>query len=498
MLDAVLEAASLVAQPETIFFVFLGIIVGQILGVIPGLTATMVMALIMPITFAMPIWVGVPMLLGMLKGALFGGSLAAIFIKTPGTPAAMATILDGHPLAQQGKGRKAAKLALLSSTFGDVFGTLCLIFATGFLATIALKLGPPELLLIALSALIVLGTVSGKSPRLGLMSAGAGLLLASIGLDPVTGVSRLNFGITQLLSGIELIPMLIGLLTIPEIIRRMEQNQNNTSKTTVSFSEKPEDNKLHWWEIKKTIRTLFRSSAIGTAMGAIPGLGANIAAFIGYNQAATSSKHSQNFGKGEIEGVAATESANSSEGGANMIPLLALGIPGDTAVAVVASAFLLHGITVGPTVFVEAPVEIYAIFIALFIAGIFNFIVGQGLIPIATKVLQIKQRLLFPSVFIMAVAGTFGMRASLFDVGIMMLFGFIGYVMVKLDIPLIPLLIAFLIGPMVEKNLQRTSILIDANDSFLFLFQRPAFLILLVVFILMSYLVIRFQRKVST
>jgi len=495
LIDQILQAISNVFQLETIFFVFLGIIIGQFVGGIPGMTGTMVMALLMPLTFSMSIWVGIPMLLGILKGALFGGSISAIMLRTPGTPAALATTFDGYPLAQQGKGRKAIKMALLSSTIGDTFGTLCLILLSSVIAAVAVMFGPPEYTLVIFCALLILGTLQGRSFATGILSAGIGLLIGTIGVDPVLGISRLSFGNTELYSGIELVPLLIGLLTLPEIFEQMETTKKKSSESAIYYSDKKEDNRVSFAEIKRNAKGLFRSSSIGTAIGSIPGLGAEVAGIVSYNQEVLSSKDHKKYGKEEIKGVAATEAANSAAAGSNLIPYLSLGIPGDTSIAVIAGAFLVQGITVGPTMFEETPVEVYSIFIALLIASILNLIIGQFVTPVITKVLTVPKAFLFPSVFVIAVAGTYAFRGSLFDVGIMIIFGLIGYVMKKIDIPVVPLMIAFILGPMFETQLRRSSVLVESAGGIGFLFQRPLFIALLIISATLLFFIIRFKRN---
>lgn len=479
--------------------IILGVLIGQIVGGIPGMTGTMVMALLMPLTFAMPIWVGVPMLLGILKGALFGGSISAIMLKTPGTPAALATTFDGYPLAQQGKGKKAIKMALFSSTFGDVFGTICLILLSGVIASVAIMFGAPEYTIVIFCALLILGTLQGRSFATGMLSAGLGLLLGTVGVDPVIGLSRLSFDNPQLFSGIELVPLLIGLLTIPEIIKQMEGTEANKRESAIKSSNKKEDNKLSWLDIKKDkgFKTFFGSSTIGTITGSIPGLGAEVAGIVSYNQEVISSENPEKYGKGELKGVAATETANSAAAGSNLIPYLSLGIPGDTSIAVIAGAFLVHGITVGPMMFEESPGVVYAIFTALLIASLLNLLIGQVITPVITKILTVPKGFLFPSVFVIAVAGTFAFRGNFFDVGIMMAFGLFGYIMMKMDISVIPLMIAFILGPMFETQVRRTAILIESEGSIFFLFQRPLFVILLFVLMAMTFLILRFKRRTN-
>lgn len=497
MLEQVLEAASNVFTFKTIMFVILGVAVGQMVGAIPGMTGTMVMAMLMPLTFTEPIWVGVPMLLGILKGALFGGSISAIMLKTPGTPAALATTFDGYPLAQQGKGKKAIRMALISSFFGDTFGTICLILFSGIIASIAIKLGPPEYTLIILSALLLLGTLQeGRSRVAGLMSAGFGILLGTVGVDPILGVSRFNFDVAKLYSGFQLVPLIMGLLTIPEILKELKNIKHKKENgISIDFSAEDDQNKLKWKDIKRARKTLLRSSSIGTIIGAIPGLGSEVAGIVSYNQEVMSSKDPKKYGKGEINGVAATESANSASGGSDLIPYLSFGIPGDTSIAVIAGAFLVHGITTGPMMFEESPVEVYSIFIALFIASLMNLLIGQGFTPIIANILKLKKSILFPSVIVIAVAGAFSFRQDFFDIGTMVIFGLIGYGMMKLDIPVVPFIIAFILTPMLESQIRRTTILMSSDHPIIFLAQRPLFLVLLITITIMLVLLVRFQRK---
>lgn len=496
MFDQILEAASHVFTFKTLIFVILGVSVGQLVGAIPGMTGTMVMAMLMPLSFSEPIWVGIPMLLGILKGALFGGSISAIMLKTPGTPAALATTFDGYPLAKQGKGKKAIKMALISSFFGDAFGTICLILFSGAIASIAIKLGPPEYTLIILSALLLLGTLQeGRSATAGIMSAGFGILLATVGVDPILGVSRFNFDVSKLYSGLELVPLIMGLLTIPEILKEIKGINSNDQQDITKVTIKNEDNKLKWKELKGGTKTFIRSSTIGTIIGAIPGLGSEVAGIVSYNQEVMSSKNPEKYGKGEIKGITAAESANSASGGSDLIPYLSFGIPGDTSIAVIAGAFLVHGISTGPMMFEEHPVDVYAIFIALFLASLMNLIIGQGFTPIITNILKINKSILFPSVIVIAIAGAFSFSQDLFDVGTMVIFGLIGYGMMKLRIPVVPFIIAFILTPMLESQIRRTGVLMSSDNPILFLIQRPLFLILFLAILFMLFLLIKLQRK---
>ena len=489
------ESLGLVLQPTTIFYVFLGILIGQVMGLIPGLTATMAMALVVPLTYGMPLWVAVPFLMAMLKGNQFGGSISAVLLNTPGTPGATADVLDGYPLAQQGKAKKAIKMALYASVCGETFAAICLIAATRALATFALKFGPPEYVLLMLCALTLLGTIAGKSIARGLMAAGIGLLIGCVGTDPLLGSGRLAFGSSLMMDGFQMIPILIGLLTIPEVFKQLEKDPSSSSEVAVRYSKKREDNVVSRKEFADCLPTIAKSSVIGTIIGAIPGLGGTIAAFVSYNQAVTSSKTPWTFGKGEIKGIAAPEAANSAVAGSNLIPLLAFGIPGDISAAVITGAFLLHGIVLGPNIFNEVPVQIYAIYIAILLGSFANLLVGKAIIPFATKALQISRRVLFPCVLVAAASGSFGSRALLFDMQCMFLFGVLGYLMSKLEIPAVPMIIAFLLGPTLEASIRRTEAMIAAEQSAFFLLQRPIFIGFAALFVIMIWFVVKNRKK---
>ena len=494
-MDSIINGMLLAASPEALVAVFVGLIAGQILGAVPGLTASMAVALLVPYTYYLDPWIGIPMLLGMFKGSLFGSSITAILVKTPGAPAAAATVLDGYPLAQQGKGGKAMKMALYSSVFGDAFSDICLILAAGALAAIALHFGPPEYMLLTAFSLVTLSVLSGRSLWKGLVAVLLGMGIGMIGLDPIAATPRLTFGSLELEEGIGLIPMLIGMLAVSEALRQMEQPLHKLARQTVSFSRERADNRISWPEFRRCLPTLVKSSGMGTLIGAMPGLGATVAAFLAYGEAKRASKQPENFGKGEIEGVAAAEAANNAVSGSNMIPLLAFGIPGDIAAALIMGAFLIQGITLGPVVFQENPIEIYAIFTALLIANFFNLILGHGLIRMARRVVAVPKRLLFPAVLVIASAGAYALRGSVFDIQLVFVFGLLGYAMGKLAIPTVPLLIGFILMPILEENFRITLLLASSHDLSLgFVLQRPAFLSLLAIMGLAAFLIVRRRR----
>ena len=389
------------------------------------------------------------------------------------------------------------KMALYSSVFGDTFSDVMLIFAAGFLASIALNFGPPEYALLTGFSLICISSLTGNSIWKGLLSVFLGMIIGMIGLDPITATPRLTFDYLELEEGIGLIPMLIGTLAVSEAIRQMEQPVKKLASSTLIFSKKKIDNIVTWSEFKSTLPTILKSSGLGTLIGAMPGLGSTIAAFLAYGEAKRSSKFPEEFGKGSLEGVAASESANNAVSGSNMIPLLAFGIPGDIAAALIMGAFLIQGITLGPVVFQDNPIEIYAIFAALIVANLFNLVLGHGLIRMCKHVVTVPKRLLFPAVLVVASAGAYALRGSIFDIQLVFIFGILGYLMIKCDIPTVPMLIGFILIPILEENLRITILLGSSHDLNIgFIFTRPAFLILILIMVTASFVVMN-RRKLQ-
>jgi len=485
LFDQILEGISLAITWQSLLAVIVGVAAGQVLGAIPGLTASMAVALLIPYSFYFDPWIGIPMLLGMFKGSLFGSSTTAILIRTPGTPAASATVLDGYPLAQQGKGAKAIKMALYASVFGDTFSDICLIFFASLLAMVALSFGPAEYSLLIALALTSLGLLSGTPAWKGLLSMLLGLGIGIIGLDPLTASERLTFGAPDLEEGIGLIPMLIGFLAVSEVFRQMGGSLAQLSGKAIRYSDKPADNRVSMSEFRQCLPVMFRSSALGTVIGAMPGLGSTVAAFIAYGQARRQSREPEMFGKGSLEGVAAPEAANNAVSGANLIPLLAFGIPGDIAAALILSAFMIQGINVGPLAFSESAVPLYAIYAALIMANAVNLVLGLLMVHVARFAFSVPRRLLLASVLVVAAAGSYALRGALFDVQLVFVFGVLGLIMMRLGFPTVPLLIGFILMPILEENLRTVLLLASTYDSnLLFVFSRPAFSIMTALLLL--------------
>lgn len=464
---------------SNIFAVFTGVTTGIFIGAIPGLTATMSVALLVPLTFKLNPVAGLAMLIGVYKGGIYGGSISAILINTPGTPAAAATALDGYPLAKKGKALKALKMAIYASVIADIFSDVVLILVAAPLAVVALKLGPPELTTLLILALTIVGLVSGKSLLKGLLVASLGLLFSTVGMDLMTGTLRFSFGSLEMAKGLPLIPVLIGLFAIPEILVQVEKKVLKTDTVVLRKSDRPEDNRVSFVELKDCGKTILRSSVVGTFIGAIPGIGSVISSFISYGMAKRASKKPEEFGEGSLEGIAAAEAGNNSVCGATLIPLLTLGIPGDSITAVMLGAFLIQGLVPGPELIGQHPAVIYGLFVALIVGNFANLIIAQAGIRLFARLASASKTRVFPIVAILCVVGSYAVQNSLFDVKAMLFFGVLGYFMRKFSFPIPPFLIAFILGPMVEDRL-RQSLIISGGSPLIF-FTSPISLVFVII-----------------
>ncbi len=347
-------------------------------------------------------------------------------INAPGTPAASCTVLDGYPLARRGEARRALDIALYASCIADFMSNLALILCAGFLASLALAFGSPEVFTLILFSLTIIASVSGDQLLKGLGSAAFGLILAIVGLDLVYGTNRFIFGEVELMSGLNFIPVLIGLFALPEIIAFYGRVEVAREHNPLAGRGAGLD------DLRKTLKTIIRGSAIGVILGAIPGIGGAPAAFLSYSEAKRTSKNGDNFGNGEIEGVAAAESGNNGTAGATLIPLLALGIPGDITTAIILGAFMIHGLRPGPLLFQDNLSLIYALFIGIMLSSLYLFAIGKFSIRLISRIADIPHRILFPIVLTLCVFGAYAVNNTVFDIGVMFVMGLFGFMMLKL------------------------------------------------------------------
>jgi len=469
MLEHMSESLAMILNVSTFLALSLGLIIGIFFGALPGLTTTMALAIFVPITFFIKPLLAIPFLLGLYKGGIYGGSIPAILVSTPGTAAAAATVLDGYPLAQQGKAGKALKVALFASIIGETVGNLVLLFVVGLLAGVALLFGPPEYFAILLFSFTIIAALSDKSVLKGFFAAAAGIFLSTIGLDPIMGTQRLSFGVSALDGGLSFVPVLIGLFALSEIMLQAEK-KHQTSKV-IDVNMKGEGNKLSWQEFKPTLPAIGIGSLVGMWIGLLPGLGQPISCFLSYGLAKKRSKHPELYGKGSIEGVAAAEAGNNSVNGTAMVPMLALGIPGDTSTAILLGAFIAQGLSPGPLLFQTQGPMVYAILLIMLLGNLFFLGIAYYLIPVFSKIASISKSILFPAITAIAVVGAFAVNNSIFDVFVMVVFGIIGYLMKKANIPATPLVIGLLLGGLTETAFSQ-SLLMSRGNPMIF-FTRP-------------------------
>ncbi len=475
--------STVMLTPINIIFVFIGITAGIIVGALPGLTATMGCALLIPFTFGLPPIQGLLMLIGIFCGGIYGGSISGILIRTPGTPAAAATLLDGYPLSQKGLAGKAIGIATVASFVGGTTGAVIMTFLAPQIAKIGLKFGPPEFCALAIFGLGMIITISGRSILKGIMAALFGLMITVIGFDPLSGVPRFTFGSQNLLGGVTFIPALIGLFGYAQVFRNIEK-----ITTLPPVESKVEKILPKISEVTSNLKTMFKSAVMGTFIGSIPGIGCDVAAFITYGEAKRSSKHPEKFGTGILEGVAAPEAGNNAATGGAMIPMLTLGVPGDAVTAVLLGALTIHGLQPGPMLFRDHLDVIYPIFAGMIMAQFILLIVGLSGARVFAKLITVDRKILTPVIFFLCVVGSYAMRFSFFDVGLSLIIGVIAYFMEYYDYPVSPILLALILGPMAEQNLRR-SLIISHGDLTVF-FTRPisaAFILLAVAVIISSY-----------
>ena len=465
-------AFGMIFQLPNIVLMVVGLIIGIIIGAIPGLNTPLAVALALPFTFHLPPLAGLSMLIGIYKGGTYGGSISAILINVPGTPAAACTAIDGSVLAKKGQAGKALKMSIYASIFGELCSDLVLILLAFQIARIALEFGPAEYFALGLFALTVIGMVSGKSLLRGLISGFLGILLSTSGFDPIDGGNRFSFGIYELSGGLTLIPMIIGVFAIAEVLVQAEKCAFNSSdRNVLELSPNPEDNRVTRDDLKEAFPAILRGTLIGTIIGAIPGTGAAIAAFLSYGLAKRFSKTPEKFGEGALEGVAAAESANNGVCGTTLVPLLTLGIPGDVVTAIMVGALMVHGLIPGPTLFQQHGDFVTALFIGMLIATILHLFIAMLGLPLFIRAVRTPRGVLFPLVAILCVTGTLAATGSTFDLFVMLGFGFLGYAMIKFGYPVPPMLIGFILGPLVEVALRQSMTL--SNDSISIFFTRP-------------------------
>ena len=440
---------------------FFGTVVGIIFGAIPGLTATMAVALFLPITYTLGPAAGISLLVALYIGGVSGGLISAILLKIPGTPASVATTFDGGPMMEKGEGAKALGVGIFYSYLGTLISIFALMFIAPTLAKIALSFGPHEYFAIAIFSLTLIITLATGSMVKGIFSGALGFAFSTVGIAPVDAIQRFTLGTTALNGGFDILTVLIGLFAIAEIIK-VAEDVKTEKRATLDFVKL----KGFGFSIKEFFEqgwNAIRSILIGTGIGILPGIGSGTSNIVAYMVAKKRSKYPEKFGTGIIDGIVASEAASCSAVGGAMIPLLTLGIPGDTVTAMLLGGFMIHGIQPGPLLFVSQGPLVYTIFVAMLVSSLIMVICELYGVRIFVKLLAIPKHILLPIILVLCVVGAFGLGNRVFDVGTIVFFGLLGYGFMKCGIPQTPFIIGLILGPMAETNLRRGLMLSDGS-----------------------------------
>ena len=476
-IDAMIQGFLLIADPYNVFLIFCGVLIGVMVGALPGLSSPMAVALLLPFTVGLEPVQAISMLAALYCAGTFGGSITAILINAPGAPPAVATAFDGYPMAKRGEAGRALGMAAVSSVTGGIFSLIVFLIATPLLAKLALQFRPPEYFALAVFALSMLAAISGKSSIRNLIAGAIGVLIGTAGIHLTTGVERFTFGIPELSDGIHFVPVLIGLFAMGELLSQSQAlnvTLERISSIVIKLPSREDFHKVKW--------TVLRSCGLGTFIGILPAEGSTIAAIMGYNEAKRFSKEPEKFGTGTIEGIAGPEAANNAAAGGAMVPTLALGIPGSGTTAVILAAFIMHGLRPGPHMMNETPHFIYAIFFAMLLANFAFFAIGLGGAKLFSRITLIPRTLLWPSVFVFSMIGAYSFSSSVFDVWVMLTAGFIGFLMNRHGFGPAPLVMGLILGKLVEESLSQSMIMFDNN--WLHFFESP----IVVMFFVLTFL----------
>ncbi len=474
MTSVLLNAAIAAVSPTNLLFCFLGTAVGIVIGALPGFTSTMGIALFIPFTYSMHPATGMIFLISIYCASTYGGSISAILINTPGTPSAVITTIDGYEMTKNGEGGRALAMAVFSSLIGGLVSAFALLLIAPPLARLVLLFGPVEVFYLALFGLSVIVGFSKGSLVKGLISGVVGLLLATVGVDMISGVYRYTFDNVSLFEGIPIVPLVIGLFSACQVFALGEQKRTTIVHDIATFSD---SSMPRLSDIKDNWFNMLRSSVIGTIVGIIPAAGMSIACAIAYNEAKRASKHPEKFGHGSVEGVIASEAANNGVTGGSLVPLLTLGVPGNTVSAIFLGGLLIHGLRPGVQLFTKHADITYTLLLGLFVANIMMFVVGLFAAKQVAKVTKVSTDMLAPVIMVLCVVGSYAIRNNLFDTGVMMTFGIVGYLMKRWGYSTPSLVLGVILGPMAEGEFRRAIMLSKGDWSYFY--NSPVSLILL-------------------
>lgn len=478
MLENFLLGLSVMMTPMSLFAVFAGVTGGVIIGSLPGLTSTMGVALLIPLTFSMPPEAGLAMLGGIYLASTYSGAISAILLNIPGTPAAVATMLDGHPMSKRGESTRALALATFGSSIGGILSIVALFLIAPPLAEFSLKFGAPEYFLLAVFGITVIASLSAGAMEKGLMAGALGLLLSTIGAHPMTGDLRFSFNSPVLYDGIPMVVSLIGLYSVPEVISMISRRQ---AAVTAEAGGHPQSALSYLPEALRQRFNIIRSSVIGVIVGIIPGVGCSVGGFLSYDAAKRASKTPEEFGKGSPEGILASETANNAVTGGTLIPLLTLGVPGNPVTAVLLGGLMIHGLRPGAELFTLNADITYGFILSLLVANILFVPIGLLFARYCARVIQVPVSVLAPCILALAVIGSYSIRGAIEDILIMLFMGMVGFGMNIFSVPRAPLVLGLVLGTLAESELARSLALVqgDVPAFMVQLFTRPICIVLL-------------------
>lgn len=488
------QALTQVFTVTNLLMILIGLVIGMIVGCIPGLSVMLGIILMLPITYTIddPA-TAIILLLAVYVGGMYGGSISAITLNTPGTNSAIATTFDGYPLARKGRVKKALDTSLFASVFGGLFSAILLLLCASIITKLVANFTSVEYFSMGILGISLIAGVSGNSLPKSIISGMLGLLMACIGMDAVTGVTRYSFGLDALKYGIDLLPACIALIALTQVVQKLRDFKLSGGK--LDDANKIDKNGITGKERKSILPACLKSSAIASIMGAMPGVGGGVAQFLCYSEARRTSKHPEEFGKGSLEGIAAAEASNNAVVGSAMIPMLTLGIPGDGVTALLLGAFVLHGITPGPTMFTKQGVMAYTIILGCLIANVLLFPIGLGMTRGVAKIVQVRYTYLAPLIIMFCFAGSFASTGNTKELILCAAILVFSYFLTILDIDNTPLMLGMILESIMEKNFVTASMAYDRDYTIFF--KRPISLVILLLTVALLFSFMKMNKKIE-
>lgn len=478
-----------VLEPTNLILIVLGLIVGILLGALPGIGASMAIVLALPFTYFLDVLPAIALLATIYVGSSYGGSITAILFNTPGTPEAVATTFDGYPMAQSGNAKRALGLAISSSAFGGIFAVIIMFFLSSALSEVAFKIHSSEYFALAILGMTVISALGTNNMVKAIISGLIGIFISTIGIDPLTSTDRFTFNTIELMNGVNYIPIMIGAFALGEVFSQINNKDTNNLNITSEASQglfKFKDFFVYKW-------VAIKSAVIGSLLGILPGTGGSVAAFVSYGVAMKTDKNPEQFGKGKSEGVVAPETANNAAAGVSMIPTMILGIPGSPTTAVILAALVLQGVQPGPQLIADQPILLYSIFLAMLFASVMTLVAGRAGVQVFTYLLKAPYSIIATIIIVLSLLGAYATNNDFLNVWIMLLFGVVGYLMKIFNYSIPSLILGIVLGPLMETSLRRHLLINDG--SYLSLFHSPITVILLAISVAIIVLPMLSKRK---